>query len=53
MLNRFPNRFVKLEDERGARRVVVFEFLQSTWHVSLIFAYIIIPVSFRKLISSL
>lgn len=40
MLNKFSNRIVKLEDERGTRGCYIFEFLQSTLYgVSYFYLY--------------
>lgn len=48
MLNRFSNRFVKLEVEREARGYSYLNSYKGLNMVPLIFTYIIIPISFRK-----
>ena len=49
MLNKFSNRFVKLEDERGARGYSYLNSCKALDMVSPVFTYITIHVSFRKL----
>lgn len=48
MLNRFSNRFVKLEVEREAKGYSYLNFYKGLDMVPPIFTYIIIPISFRK-----